>query len=74
MNMQGNILNNIESFELFRRIAEEIASLFNIPPAVPATGSGSASPAHRRAPEPSALVGLLVGGDPLRRQFVLRRT
>ena len=74
VNMPGNILNNIESFELFRRIAEEIASLFNIPPAVPATGSGSASPAHRRAPEPSALVGLLVGGDPLRRQFVLRRT
>jgi cell division protein FtsI/penicillin-binding protein 2 len=74
VNTQGNIQNNIESFELFRRIAEEIASLFNIPPAAPATGSGSTSPAHHRAPEPSALVGLLVGGDPLRRQAALRRT
>ena len=73
VNTQGNILNRIESFELFRRVAEELASLFNIPPAAPATGSGSTSPAHHRAPEPSALVGLLVGGDPLRRQAALRR-
>ena len=73
VNTQGNIQNNIESFELFRRIAEELASLFNIPPAAPTTGSGLTSPAHHRAPEPSALVGLLVGGDPLRRQAALRR-
>ena len=68
VNMQGNILNRIESFELFRRVAEEVVALFNIPPAAPTTGSGSTTPAHHRAPEPSALAGLLVGGDPLRRR------
>jgi len=74
VNLQGNILNNVESFELFRRIAEDLTSLFKIPPAAPALGDGSTSPAHHGAPEPSAPVGLLVGGDPLRRQMVMRRT
>ena len=74
VNLQGVILNRVESFELFRRVAEEITSLFNIPPAAPTTGRGLTSPAHHGAPEPSAPVGLLVGGDPLRRQIVMRRT
>ena len=74
VNTQGNILNNVESFELFRRIAEDLTTLFKIPPAVPVTGSGSSSPAHHGTPEPSALVGLLVGGEPLRRQGEPRRT
>ena len=74
VNLPGNILNNIESYELFRRVAEELTFLFKIPPTAPATGSGSSSPAHRRAPEPSAPVGLLVGGDLLVPQRVMRRT
>ncbi len=74
VNEVGNILNNIESYELFRRVAEDLTVLFQMPPAAPATGSGLTSPAHRRAPEPSAPVGLLVGGDPLRVERAPRRT
>jgi len=66
VNRVGVILNNIESYELFRRVAEDLTVLFKMTPAAPSSGRGMTSPAHRRAPEPSALVGLSVGGDPLR--------
>lgn len=74
VNRVGVILNNIESYELFRRVAEDLTVLFKMTPATPTSGRGLTSPAHRRAPEPSALVGLLVGGDPLRVERVTRRT
>ena len=74
VNRVGVILNNIESYELFRRVAEDLTVLFKMTPAAPSSGRGMTSPAHRRAPEPSALVGLLVGGDPLRVERVTRRT
>ena len=74
VNRVGTILNNIESYELFRRIAEDLTVLFKMAPAAPSSGRGMTSPAHRRAPEPSALVGLSVGGDPLRVERATRRT
>jgi cell division protein FtsI/penicillin-binding protein 2 len=57
-------------------------SLRRVPPVVNRVGVilnniesyGMTSPAHRRAPEPSALVGLSVGGDPLRVERATRRT
>lgn len=73
VNRIGVILNNIESYELFRRVAEDLAALFQLTPAAPASGRSLTSPAHRRAPEPSALVGLPVGGDPLRTERASRR-
>jgi cell division protein FtsI/penicillin-binding protein 2 len=73
-NRVGVILNNIESYELFRRVAEDLTVLFKMAPAAPSSGRGMTSPAHRRAPEPSALVGLSVGGDPLRVERTTRRT
>jgi len=74
VNRVGVILNNIESYELFRRVAEDLTVLFKMAPAAPSSGRGMTSPAHRRAPEPSALVGLSVGGDPLRVERATRRT
>ena len=74
VNRVGVILNNIESYELFRRVAEDLTVLFKMTPAAPSSGRGMTSPAHRRAPEPSALVGLSVGGDPLRVERASRRT
>lgn len=74
VNRVGVILNNIESYELFRRVAEDLTLLFKMAPSAPTSGRGMTSPAHRRALEPSALVGLLVGGDPLRVDRLLRRT
>jgi len=74
VNRVGVILNNIESYELFRRVAEDLTVLFKMTPAAPSSGRGMTSPAHRRAPEPSALVGLSVGGDPLRVERATRRT
>jgi cell division protein FtsI/penicillin-binding protein 2 len=74
VNRVGTILNNIESYELFRRVAEDLTVLFKMAPAAPSSGRGMTSPAHRRAPEPSALVGLPVGGDPLRVERATRRT
>ena len=73
-NRVGVILNNIESYELFRRVAEDLTVLFKMAPAAPSSGRGMTPPAHRRAPEPSALVGLSVGGDPLRVERATRRT
>ena len=74
VNRVGVILNNIESYELFRRVAEDLTMLFKMTPATPTSGRGLTPPAHRRAPEPSALVGLTVGGDPLRVERDMRRT
>lgn len=74
VNRVGVILNNIESYELFRRVAEDLTVLFNMTPATPTSGRGLTPPAHRRAPEPSAPVGLTVGGDPLRVERATRRT
>ncbi|MFZ9960895.1 MAG: peptidoglycan D,D-transpeptidase FtsI family protein [Candidatus Limnocylindrus sp.] len=74
VNRVGVILNNIESYELFRRVAEDLTVLFKMAPATPTSGRGLTPPAHRRAPEPSALVGLSVGGDPLRVERATRRT
>ena len=74
VNRIGTILNNIESYELFRRVAEDLTVLFNMTPATPTSGRGLTPPAHRRAPEPSAPVGLSVGGDPLRVERATRRT
>lgn len=68
VNLQGNILNNVESFELFRRVAEDLISVMGIPPA--ATTGGLTSPARLDAPEPSAPVASGSGGDllPARRE------
>ena len=74
VNRVGVILNNIESYELFRRVAEDLTVLFKMAPATPTSGRGLTPPAHRRAPEPSAPVGLSVGGDPLRVERATRRT
>jgi stage V sporulation protein D (sporulation-specific penicillin-binding protein) len=74
VNRVGVILNNIESYELFRRVAEDLTVLFKMAPATPTSGRGLTPPAHRRAPEPSAPVGLSVGGDPLRVERAMRRT
>ncbi|MFZ9735501.1 MAG: peptidoglycan D,D-transpeptidase FtsI family protein [Candidatus Limnocylindrus sp.] len=74
VNRVGVILNNIESYELFRRVAEDLTVLFKMAPATPTSGRGLTPPAHRRALEPSAPVGLLVGGDPLRVERATRRT
>jgi len=74
VNRVGVILNNIESYELFRRVAEDLTVLFKMAPATPTSGRGLTPPAHRRAPEPSAPVGLSVGGDPLRVERATRWT
>ena len=60
---QGAIVNRIESFELFRRVAQDLISVYNIPPAVAAAAGGLTSPTHPGAPEPSAPVMPAVGGD-----------
>jgi cell division protein FtsI (penicillin-binding protein 3) len=60
---QGVIVNRIESFELFRRIAQDLISVYNIPPAVAAAAGGLTSPTHPGVPEPSAPVMPAVGGD-----------
>lgn len=60
---QGVILNRIESFELFRRVAQDLISVYNIPPAVAAAAGGLTSPTHPGVPEPSALALPAVGGD-----------
>jgi cell division protein FtsI/penicillin-binding protein 2 len=60
---QGVILNRIESFELFRRVAQDLISVYNIPPAVAAAAGGLTSPTHPGVPEPSAPVMPAVGGD-----------
>jgi hypothetical protein len=60
---QGAIVNRIESFELFRRVAQDLISVYNIPPAVAAATGGLTSPTHPGVPEPSAPVLPAVGGD-----------
>lgn len=60
---QGAIVNRIESFELFRRVAQDLISVYNIPPAVAAAAGGFTSPTHPGVPEPSAPVMPAVGGD-----------
>jgi cell division protein FtsI/penicillin-binding protein 2 len=60
---QGVIVNGIESFELFRRVAQDLISVYNIPPAVAAAAGGLTPPTHPGAPEPSAPVMPAVGGD-----------
>jgi cell division protein FtsI (penicillin-binding protein 3) len=60
---QGAIVNRIESFELFRRVAQNLISVYNIPPAVAAATGGLTSPTHPGVPEPSAPVMPAVGGD-----------
>lgn len=60
---QGAIVNRIESFELFRRVAQDLISVYNIPPAVAAAAGGLTSPTHPGVPEPSAPVAPAVGGD-----------
>ena len=60
---QGAIVNRIESFELFRRVAQDLISVYNIPPAVAAAAGGLTSPTHPGVPEPSAPVTPAVGGD-----------
>ncbi len=60
---QGAIVNRIESFELFRRVAQYLISVYNIPPAVAAAAGGLTSPTHPGAPEPTAPVMPAVGGD-----------
>ena len=60
---QGAIVNRIESFELFRRVAQDLISVYNIPPAVAAAAGGLTSPTHPGVPEPSAPVMPAVGGD-----------
>ena len=60
---QGAIVNRIESFELFRRVAQDLISVYNIPPAVAAATGGLTSPTHPGVPEPSAPVAPAVGGD-----------
>lgn len=60
---QGVIVNRIESYELFRRVAQNLISVFNIPPAVAAAAGGLATPTHPGVPEPSAPALPAVGGD-----------
>ena len=60
---QGAIVNRIESFELFRRVAQDLISVYNISPAVAAAAGGLTPPTHPGAPEPSAPVMPAVGGD-----------
>lgn len=60
---QGAIVNRIESFELFRRVAQDLISVYNIPPTVAAAAGGLTSPTHPGVPEPSAPVAPAVGGD-----------
>ena len=60
---QGVIVNGIESFELFRRVAQDLISVYNIPPAAAAAAGGLTPPTHPGAPEPSAPVMPAVGGD-----------
>jgi cell division protein FtsI/penicillin-binding protein 2 len=60
---QGVILNRIESFELFRRVAQDLISVYNIPPAIADASGGITSPTHPGVPEPSAPAVLAVGGD-----------
>jgi len=60
---QGAIVNRIESFELFRRVAQNLISVYNIPPAVAAAAGGLTPPTHPGVPEPSAPVMPAVGGD-----------
>ena len=60
---QGAIVNRIESFELFRRVAQDLISVYNITPAVAAAAGGLTSPTHPGVPEPSAPVAPAVGGD-----------
>jgi cell division protein FtsI/penicillin-binding protein 2 len=60
---QGAIVNRIESFELFRRVAQNLISVYNIPPAVAAATGGLTPPTHPGVPEPSAPVMPAVGGD-----------
>jgi cell division protein FtsI (penicillin-binding protein 3) len=60
---QGAIVNRIESFELFRRVAQDLISVYNIPPAAAAAAGGLTSPTHPGVPEPSAPVLPAVGGD-----------
>ena len=50
VNLQGNILNNVESFELFRRVSQDLIEVMGIPPA--ATTGGLTSPAQPGALEP----------------------
>ena len=60
---QGAIVNRIESFELFRRVAQDLISVYNISPAVAAAAGGLTPPTHPGTPEPSAPVMPAVGGD-----------
>jgi hypothetical protein len=60
---QGVILNRVESFELFRRVAQDLISVYNIPPAIASAYGGISSPTHPGVPEPSAPVMPAVGGD-----------
>ncbi len=60
---QGAIVNRIESFELFRRVAQDLISVYNISPAVAAAAGGLTPPTHPGVPEPSAPVMPAVGGD-----------
>ena len=60
---QGAIVNRIESFELFRRVAQDLISVYNIPPATAAAAGGMTSPTHPGVPEPSAPAVPAVGGD-----------
>ncbi|NQW55778.1 MAG: penicillin-binding protein 2 [Chloroflexi bacterium] len=60
---QGAIVNRIESFELFRRVAQDLISVYNISPAVAAATGGLTPPTHPGVPEPSAPVMPAVGGD-----------
>ncbi len=57
----GHMTNAIESYELFRRVAQDMIALYGITPA--AVGdSRLTSPTHPGAPEPSAPVVPAVGG------------
>jgi len=53
--------NKIESWELFRRVAQDIISVYGITPAA-VSDSRSTSPAHPGSPGPSAPVAPAVGG------------
>ncbi len=61
VNLQGNILNNVESYELFRRVSQDLIAVMGIPPA--ATTGGLTSPAQPGVLEPSAPVADGLGGD-----------
>jgi len=60
----GLMENRIESFELFRRVAQDLISVYGITPASVSDGR-STSPAHPGSPEPSAPALPAVGGVPL---------